>query len=543
LKRLNSQTLLLLWFILGLGLRLIHLTTLPPWTDECATIAFSLGNSFLDVPLDRAISTEILMQPLQLRPEATVADVVDRLMAESTHPPLYFIFAHYWMQVFGEGNVLWAARSFSALFGAFAIPASYFLSLRAFASPVAAHLAAVLMAVSPFGVFLSQEARHYTLAVFVSIASLYCFVVAVEAVRNRKPLAAKWSIAWILVNGFGIAVHYFFGLVPLSEAWALGGIWLARKSHRNSVGWRGVVVAALGTAISGFAWIPVWQRVAGSNLTDWVYDGGISVDSLVRSIAWIISMLVTFPVDLFALSLWLVIVNAFLLLASCIWLVQLLWKSSLPSFPSQHLPITLSPFLLYLLSSIVLLLGITYGFGSDLTLAPRFFFPVFPAVVVLAAARIAPRWNSRRWQVFVVCSLASIGSLSVLGNVSYLQNHRGDRLARFIAQTSRDVPVLIATTHKHHGQTGRLMSIAWEFEKIGFSQPVRFLLARKGETDNPTETLNRSIVQLPKPFDVWLVNFHAEEMSDDLQCEEFDDDEFPEINGYRYNGYRCDTSF
>ena len=64
--------LLLGWFIIGLGLRFTNLTAKPPWIDEFATIVFSLGNSFLPVPIDQAIAPEILLQPLQPNPAATL---------------------------------------------------------------------------------------------------------------------------------------------------------------------------------------------------------------------------------------------------------------------------------------------------------------------------------------------------------------------------------------------------------------------------------------------------------------------------------------
>ncbi|MDC0835355.1 glycosyltransferase family 39 protein, partial [Geitlerinema sp. CS-897] len=330
MKHLTPQILLVLWSLLGLALRFARLTALPPWTDECATIAFSLGNSFLDVPLDRAIPPDILMQPLQPRPDATVADVVNHLMSESTHPPLYFILAHYWMRWFGGDNVLLAARSLSAILGTLAVPAIYALAFRTYRSVIVAQLAAVVMAVSPFGVFLAREARHYTLAVLVAIASLYCFVVAVEAIFQHKPLSPKVSIPWILINGFGIAVHYFFGLVPLSQALVLVGIWLTHTSHRRSLAWRGIAIAALGTTLSGVAWIPVWREVSQSNLTDWVYDGGIGIDALLRAIAWLLSMLLMFPLDILTLPLWIIIPSSLAFLVSLIWISKLLWKPSPP---------------------------------------------------------------------------------------------------------------------------------------------------------------------------------------------------------------------
>ena len=38
--------LLLLWIGIGTIVRFAHLTAKPPWTDEFATLVFSLGHSF-----------------------------------------------------------------------------------------------------------------------------------------------------------------------------------------------------------------------------------------------------------------------------------------------------------------------------------------------------------------------------------------------------------------------------------------------------------------------------------------------------------------
>ncbi|MGC1197942.1 MAG: hypothetical protein WA882_13690, partial [Geitlerinemataceae cyanobacterium] len=66
---------LLVWLAIGFSLRLLNLESLPPWTDECATLVFSLGNTFRTVPIDRVISTDVLLQPLQPNPQAGIADV------------------------------------------------------------------------------------------------------------------------------------------------------------------------------------------------------------------------------------------------------------------------------------------------------------------------------------------------------------------------------------------------------------------------------------------------------------------------------------
>ena len=267
----------LAWFVLGFGIRLIGLGTLPPWTDECATLAFSLGNSFLEVPLNQLIPPEQLLDPLQPTPGAGLGEVWQHLMQESTHPPLYFFLTHLWLQPVREASpepLLWASRALSAFWGALTIPAMYGLGKRAFGSATVAHLAAALMALSPLGVFLAQEARHYTLAIFLAIASYYSFTLALETLFNPNSSAQRWlwgwTSVWILVNGLGIAVHYFFGLLPLMQGVVLGSHWLQGTVPRTARAWRGVGVAALGTAVTGLVWLPVWGGFVESDLTDWV---------------------------------------------------------------------------------------------------------------------------------------------------------------------------------------------------------------------------------------------------------------------------------
>lgn len=157
--------LLLLWIAIGIGLRLTNLEAKSPWTDEFSTMVFSLGNTFQPVPLDQAIALDVLLQPLQPNPEKGVGAVVQHLLTESNHPPLYFVLAHWWMQLFptpltpsDNGGMeayvsVWAARSLPALLGAASIPAVYGLSRLAFRSQLVSQLAAAMMAVSPTASF------------------------------------------------------------------------------------------------------------------------------------------------------------------------------------------------------------------------------------------------------------------------------------------------------------------------------------------------------------------------------------------------------
>lgn len=79
LKKFSPQPVslwILVWFAIALSLRLIHLSVPSLWMDEVATILFSLGNSSHTIPLNEVISLDQLLQPLEVTPSATAADVV-----------------------------------------------------------------------------------------------------------------------------------------------------------------------------------------------------------------------------------------------------------------------------------------------------------------------------------------------------------------------------------------------------------------------------------------------------------------------------------
>ena len=413
----------------------------------------------------------------------------------------------------------------------------YGLGKRAFGSATVAHLAAALMALSPLGVFLAQEARHYTLAIFLAIASYYSFTLALETLFNPNSSAQRWlwgwTSVWILVNGLGIAVHYFFGLLPLMQGVVLGSHWLQGTVPRTARAWRGVGVAALGTAVTGLVWLPVWGGFVESDLTDWVSDGQLGVfESLGRGVLWLISMVFMAPLDVFVLPLWGLVLAAAGLLLALVALGYLLYRHRGKTRPQVR--IWWQVFWVELL----LLLGLTYSTGNDLTLAPRFFFPLLPVVLLLVAALLESAWLHQQKHVLSLGLILLVGSLSVVSNLSYLQNHRGDRLAGIINSTS-DVPVILATTHKHHGQTGRLQAIAWELRRLNTSLPQQFLLAHPDEEHYPTDVLREELSTLSPPFDVWYINFHAPQVSDQQIPNwtriPIPREQFPAVNGYRYD--------
>lgn len=552
--------LLLIWFIIGIGLRLTNLTAKPPWTDEFATLVFSLGNSFLPVPLDQAIAPDILLQPLQINPTVGIGDVINNILTEDNHPPLYFVLVHLWIRLFPhpEGLVsLFAARSFPALLGAVSIPCAYFLGKLAFRSSLVGQLAAAMMAVSPYGIFLAQEARHYTLAMLWVMLSLACLVVAIRHLEKQKLLPLWLIIAWVGVNALGFATHFFFVITLGAEAVAL--IFVAWKQQIQTktwvlfspVWWRFYYVVA-GTAVAGLVWLPGWlqNRYIGA-LTAWIKGErvGLSwISPIFQALGTWITMISLLPVE--APDLTVVIFSGLVMLIFFIWAVPILIRGIKFQLQKPEIGSITQVFVAVVLGAIAFFFFFTYFLGIDLTRGARYSFVYFPAVIILVGASLAVCYqnpNIGKWgitgkqAVMLIWVMGLISAISVTFNLGYRKYYRPDLFLPVIEQNS-SVPVLIATTHKSLVQTGEMMGIAWELKFSGLQTNIentQFLLAHQAQNPNTsTVALEKTIKELPRPFDLWLVNFHAP-ISQEVEKCLLDDQKLPVIYGYDYKLYHC----
>ena len=178
-----------------------------------------------------------------------------------------------------EGGLvsLFAARSLPAIFGAASIPCVYVLGKVAFRSRLVGQLAAATIAVSPYAVFLAQEARHYTLAILWVIGSLTCLVIATRHIQNRTPLPIWVALSWVAINALGIATHYFFTFTLYTEAVVLISLaWLQLQTSTKfsllfSPPWRRIYAVAVGTLVAGLIWIPILLENKNRGiLTEWI---------------------------------------------------------------------------------------------------------------------------------------------------------------------------------------------------------------------------------------------------------------------------------
>jgi mannosyltransferase len=158
-------------------------------------------------------------------------------------PPLYYCVAWLWSKLFGTGA--WGVRSLSALLGTAAIPVAYAAG-RELVSERAGLITALLVAVNPWLVWYSQEARSYALLVLLGAAALYYFARALHHGSRRD------VVLWAALSALALLTHYFAVFLAGAEA-----TWLAVAFRRRGRPLADLAVSAAGIAAVGAALTPL----------------------------------------------------------------------------------------------------------------------------------------------------------------------------------------------------------------------------------------------------------------------------------------------
>ncbi len=521
--------------ILGLVIRLTQLTSKPPWTDEFATMVFSIGNNYQIVPLNQIISLATLFAPLQSNDRATIGDVIKLVIQEDNHPPLYFILAYLWNKLFfdrGEYVSLEGMRLLAVFWGVISIPLIYFISKLVFKSGSIAFLSAILMAVSPYAVFISQEARHYTLAVVFVLISLGCFLRASGQIIHHKRISHTLVFFWLIVNCLGLLVHYFFSLTILAEAITLLWILFNQIKQKNFwiTNWWRLSLFFLGNLSFIIIWfITFVPKDYGNQMTSWIQrdnDSFLSVISpFFQLLGTLITMLSLLPVE--SESLIIILISGAIMIGFFLWIIPQLKTAWLDSYKPE-----LGILSAFFLSSIAIFFVITYLLSIDITRGARYSFVYFPSVILILAILLDNCWQRKRKRiVIIVIIMALVSSLSVTFNLGYRKYYRPDKLVTTIENNSR-YPLVIATSYRSLVQVGEMMGIAWEFNQRFPDKNPKFLLV------NPKQKPNFNLPYSP-PFELWLINFHSSIDLSDCQLSELSSNY---VTGYQYQKFLCGRS-
>jgi mannosyltransferase len=186
--------------------------------------------------------------------------------AHDIHPPAYYLLLHLWTRLAGRSE--FALAFFSLAFGLLLIPLCYALARRLLGRP-AAVWTALLVAISPYNLWYSQEVRMYTLGAALGLAALWCAlgVVADRRPADGKPARRRYYIYYILAAAAGLYVLYYFAFLLVVLGLFIGG-WLAvRHRFRPLRAW---LLAQLGVLLLYLPWLPIaWQQATDPPVPPW----------------------------------------------------------------------------------------------------------------------------------------------------------------------------------------------------------------------------------------------------------------------------------
>lgn len=202
---------LLLITLLAFAVRVIQLAGDSFWFDELLTLEHS-------------------SQPL------------DEILAEraADRSPVYYVLEYGAMQLWGRGE--FALRLPSALAGSLTVPLVYALG-RLMANRRTGLWAALLLAVSPFHIRYSQEARGYAIQVAVAVIATLCLLMAI---RHRQ---WRWWLAYGVMSALGAYVLFGTFLVLVSQIVFVGALLIVNVLWRRWT-WRDVRQIVLGAVLS-----------------------------------------------------------------------------------------------------------------------------------------------------------------------------------------------------------------------------------------------------------------------------------------------------
>ena len=220
---------------------------------------------------DSIVGDELFSYELSTRPG--LDDVIDGVASDlEISPPLYFVLA-WAFQKLGDPH-LWI-RVPSLLAGTAAIPLAYALGIRTVGRNAALAGAAVL-ALSPFAIFYSAEARPYAVTMLFVLLSTLALLSALE--RDSR---GAWAL-FALATWAALMSHYTAVFVVAAQAgWAL---WARPEARRRVALVHGIVAVGL------LPWLPALlvDRTSGFQTAIenvWPFTFGFFLRSL---IGWLV---------------------------------------------------------------------------------------------------------------------------------------------------------------------------------------------------------------------------------------------------------------
>jgi len=469
---------------LGAILRFWHLDLKPLWMDEVITAIFSLGKNYNDLPLNVVFPLERVQEIFTFQPGVSCDQIAKNVATQSTHPPLFFCSMYSWLGWMAPLGSEWVEklRSLPALFGVAAIAAIYGVNYIAF-SKSSGIMAAAIMAVSPFAVYLSQEARHYTMPMLLITLALLGLIQIQRDMFERTHIRFWIWLLWAIINSIGLYVHYFFALAFIAQIATLVILiyWGKTQIFNKHQIWLAIIVSTSSVVISFIPWLLVILSHIQRSETSWLPTPAHIAPLYQTLISWVL-MVIALPVENQLLPI--AIIYGFLMVIFAIWVgwqifkgLKLLWLQR-----TTHLAtLTLLSFTIFVLLQFFV---IVYFLGKDITVVPRYNFVYYPSFCALIAASLnksteIPNTDFRRSDfsqktIFIFLLVGLISCVFVVSNLVFQKPFQPEQVAQNM-NLEPAVPLMLVVEYSNYQDIALGLSFAIVLEQLRIQNPLREL--------------------------------------------------------------------
>ncbi|MBD2437267.1 glycosyltransferase family 39 protein [Nostoc sp. FACHB-110] len=416
---------------LGTILRFWHLDLKPLWMDEVITSIFSLGKNYHDLPLDVVFPLKKVQEIFTFNQGVSCSEIATNISTQSTHPPLFFCAMYGWLSWMSPLGTEWVAklRSLPALFGVATIPAIYWLTRISFSKSTGI-IAALIMATSPFAVYLSQEARHYTAPMFFITLSLIGLMQIQRDILERSRISLPIWFLWTIINSIALYIHYFFALALIAEVVTLIlvihqqkiDIFITKKIYLS-------LLISISTVVISFTpWLIITFNHVQRSETNWLPTPTI-ISPIYQTVINLVLMLIVLPVE--NQQLIIAIISVCLMILCLIWLVPIIFTGL--KILQKRNKTNLSTKTLLIFTSLVILefFIITYLFNKDITVVPRYHFIYYPSFCTLLAAIISIKQTFKHQKlVSKIIIISIISCIFVVANLAFQKPFQPDNVAQ-----------------------------------------------------------------------------------------------------------------
>jgi len=220
--------------VLGIFFRFFNLDNKVYGHDETYTSLRISGYTTTEVRRQifngRVVNKEAFAKFQRPNPDKNLGDTVKSLAIEDPHhPPLYYVIARLWAQIFGTSVT--AVRSLSVIISLLVFPCFYWLCRELFNVPFSVpFLAIALIAISPIHLIYAQQAREHilwVLTILLSSASLLR-ALRLESQQRLPDRTLAWGIYTLtlalslytsLLSGFVAVAHGIYVITTTKFRW------------------------------------------------------------------------------------------------------------------------------------------------------------------------------------------------------------------------------------------------------------------------------------------------------------------------------------